>query len=119
MNDELEQFLFRVPLADRFPAGVAEAGVLEQRGVDFFDGEQRVVELGVAHDVEAPSFGRHDFSQALEMQLDANGLMILAGDIKTSLGEIAVTPNGINRVYWLASAGGSSRRVTLAAAKTT
>ena len=70
MNDELEQFLFRVPLADRFPADVAEAGVLEERGVDFFDGEHGVVELRVTHDVEAPSVGRHDFSQALERQLD-------------------------------------------------
>ena len=70
MNDEFEQFLFRVPLADRFPADVAEPGVLEHRGVDFFDGQHRVVELGVAHDVEAACFGRHDFSQALEMQFD-------------------------------------------------
>ena len=70
MNDELEEFFLRVPLANCLPADIGEAGILEQRGVDFFDGQHRVVELGVAHDVEAASLGSHDFSQALEMQLD-------------------------------------------------
>jgi hypothetical protein len=52
-------------LATRLPSGV-----LEQLGVDFFDAQESVVELRVAQDVEAPSFERHDSSQALEIPLD-------------------------------------------------
>ncbi|HLQ45247.1 MAG TPA: hypothetical protein VK137_11000, partial [Planctomycetaceae bacterium] len=47
-NDILEELLLRVVFADRFPANVGEIGILEEGGVDFFDGEQRAVERRIA-----------------------------------------------------------------------
>jgi hypothetical protein len=60
MNDVLNEFIFC------FACGWLSSrrcgpGVFEQCGVDSFDVQHRVVELGVTHDVEAPRFGRHDF----------------------------------------------------------
>ena len=52
---DAECFL-RVAFADGFPADVGEARTLEQGGVDFFDGEQRIVELQVADDVVSGIF---------------------------------------------------------------
>ena len=76
VNNFLEKFL-RLAFADGFPADVGEAGILEEGGVGFFDGEQLVVERRVADDVQTAVARR-----GLQDRQIARGTSLMFGAVK-------------------------------------